>query len=559
MKKIFGLVLSLVVLFSAQVVFAETITHFNSNIKINDDATVDVVENISYDFGELKRHGIYRDIPVKYDIDLGVKYTAKIDDIEVVDEKGNNVTFDLMKEGHNQRIKIGSASHFVTGKHKYKISYTVHDAITYFDDHQEFYWNVTGNDWPIDMNTVTATVVAPSINRAKCFAGAYGTDSECDSVSKINHVGGVDRVIFAQNALKKYTGLTIVVSMPAGTVYQPSTIEKMMKFMMDNWILAIPIIVFIFMGLLWNRRGRDPKGTGVIVPYYEAPDNLSPAEVGLIIDEKVDARDVSALIINLAIKGCLHIRKNNKKYTFVKMQNADCANLLSEEKMLYDSLFDGNKTEVDVDSLKNSFYGSLAKIKDEVTQKGITKGYYEKNPQTVRAKYITLGFLLFMTSFFVVPFLGFVGAVALFLTALSVIGFGWFMPRRTKKGAIALEQILGLQLYLETAEKDRINFHNAPEKNPERFEKLLPYAMALGVEKAWAKQFEGIYNESPQWYESTEPFAVSTFANDMHSFNNVTSSAMSSQPSSAASGSSGFSSGGGFSGGGFGGGGGGSW
>jgi uncharacterized membrane protein len=133
------------------------------------------------------------------------------------------------------------------------------------------------------------------------------------------------------------------------------------------------------------------------------------------------------------------------------------------------------------------------------------------------------------------------------------------MPRRTKKGAIALEQILGLQLYLETAEKDRINFHNAPEKNPERFEKLLPYAMALGVEKAWAKQFEGIYNESPQWYESTEPFAVGAFANDMHSFNNVASSAMSSQPSSAASGSSGFSSGGGFSGGGFGGGGGGSW
>jgi uncharacterized membrane protein len=118
------------------------------------------------------------------------------------------------------------------------------------------------------------------------------------------------------------------------------------------------------------------------------------------------------------------------------------------------------------------------------------------------------------------------------------------------------EQIQGLKRYIEVAEKDRINFHNAPEKKPELFEKLLPFAMVLGAEKAWAKQFEGIYSTPPSWYHgsSNSAFNAVLFTNNLSSFNAAATSSLTSAPKGGSG-----SGGGGFSGGGFGGGGGGSW
>ncbi len=154
--------------------------------------------------------------------------------------------------------------------------------------------------------------------------------------------------------------------------------------------------------------------------------------------------------------------------------------------------------------------------------------------------------------------MGLMYGVAAFLSGMVFMGFGYFMPQRTQKGAIVREEVLGLKMYMETAEKDRINFHNAPEKNPAQFEKLLPYAMALGVEEQWAKQFEDITKSAPDWYDGGgTSFSPVIFAHSMHDFSSANNATMVSTPSSAGSGGSGFSGGG--SGGGFGGGGGGSW
>jgi uncharacterized membrane protein len=129
------------------------------------------------------------------------------------------------------------------------------------------------------------------------------------------------------------------------------------------------------------------------------------------------------------------------------------------------------------------------------------------------------------------------------------------MPKRTLAGAKLAKQVLGLKLYLNVAEKDRLEFHDAPAKTPERFEKLLPYAIALGVETQWAKQFEGIYNTPPSWYNDRYgTFSTLALVGSLNHFHSVSSSTLSSSPHSSGSGFSGGSSGGGF-----GGGGGGSW
>ncbi len=136
--------------------------------------------------------------------------------------------------------------------------------------------------------------------------------------------------------------------------------------------------------------------------------------------------------------------------------------------------------------------------------------------------------------------------------------FSFVMPAYTQKGAEMKEYILGLKKYMTVAEKDRIEFHNAPDKNPEIFETLLPFAMVLGVEKLWAKQFEGIYRQNPSWYSdrSNHAFSAVAFTNNLGGFSGSVQSAFAAT-TTAASGGSGFSGGG--SGGGGGGGGGGSW
>jgi len=173
--------------------------------------------------------------------------------------------------------------------------------------------------------------------------------------------------------------------------------------------------------------------------------------------------------------------------------------------------------------------------------------------------YIGIGGTIFLMSFPNAGIFGALGITSFAISGLLIIIFGLFMPAKTRKGALAKEHILGFKKYLSVAEKDRIEFHNAPKKNPERFEKLLPYAMALGVEEEWAKQFEGIYDKQPDWYggPSAARFNALTLTRSLNSFSSSANSTLASKPSSASGGGSGFSGGG--SGGGFGGGGGGSW
>jgi len=202
----------------------------------------------------------------------------------------------------------------------------------------------------------------------------------------------------------------------------------------------------------------------------------------------------------------------------------------------------------------------MAKVKKDIYKQVTSKGYFVNNPQSIKMKYIGVGviaafFLPFITIWSQIYF----ASIAISISGLIILFFASFMPARSKKGVAAKEHILGLKLYLTVGEKDRINFHNAPEKKPELFEKLLPLAMVLGVEKKWAKQFDGLFNTQPNWYSSTgySTFSSIQLANGLYKFKTDSSASLSSSPSSSSSGGSGFS--GGSSGGGGGGGGGGSW
>lgn len=555
----------------------EQIRQFEAIIGLSENSSFQVREQIVYDFGNMQRHGIYRTIPVRYYTETG-RRSIRIKDISVRDEHSAPYKFETNRSGDYLEIKIGDADVLITGRHEYVITYRVYGAINYFSDYDELYWNVTGNEWPVGIDNVSAEVMMPNVlvkpARSICFVGVYGSEEQCKTQ---------DGASFSADSLSAGEGMTVAISLPKGALDEPSGWERIFWFLSDNPIVAAPVIVGLFLLALWYVFGRDPKGRKVTVAQYDPPEGMSAAQAGTVYDERAENKDVAAGIIQLAVRGYLKIRRLEREGVFSKkidwqlvpLKPAD-KSLPYYEQVLMDRLFSyaapelaGNKdspvkqVSVTLSSLKNKFYKDMEEVKRQLYNNAVVEGYFPRSPHRTRVIFTTIAAILGFGSIWlsapIVSFSGATGILSIIATAIIVLVAGYAMPVRTLKGVHATEDIAGLREYMKVAEKDRIEFHNAPAKNPERFERLLPYAMALGVEKEWAKQFADLYSQPPSWYEggNISGFNSVILVSMMSDFRSSASSTMTSKPSSAAHGGSGFS--GGFSGGGFGGGGGGSW
>lgn len=545
-------------IFVASVAHAETtesISSFRSVISIQKSGTMRVQETILYDFGTLYRHGIFRDIPYTYD-NKGTTYTLRISPVSVTDEKNVAYHYTTSKTNGNVEIKIGDPDTTINGLHTYVITYDVERAITTFSDHQELYWNVTGNSWtvPIDKASTTVTLEggASDFTDVICFTGTKTSkDQQCEA--KID--GGTVSVA-STTPLSAAQGLTAVVSIKQGTVAIPSTLKSVGWFIQDNGIAILPLIVWAILHFYWFKHGRDPKLKTAIIPQYESPRGLTPGEVGAVWDNKVDPKDISASVISLAVKGYIKIKALEKKnYQFIKLQK-DPRALSKFEKNLLSSLFLDvpTLTSVELKDLKDKFYKNIKSLQNDLYATLVEKGLYAQNPNSLRNTFYGIAGVCLFFSFFFSSSPWFI-LVFMLCTVLFFV-YGSLMPQRTVEGAHVKREIEGFKWFLSVTETERLKFHNAPAKKPEQFQELLPYAMALGVEKEWAKQFEGITMSTPGWYEGDmTTFNAIYFAAVLSSMNSSMASGFTSRPGGT---SSGFG-GGGFSGGGFGGGGGGSW
>ncbi|MFA6427666.1 MAG: DUF2207 domain-containing protein, partial [Candidatus Magasanikbacteria bacterium] len=463
------------------------------------------------------------------------------------------------------------------------VSYVVTGAINYFEDHDELYWNVTGNEWDVVIGESYARVLLPSDLGVEqisytCFAGPSESTTPCSlSEAHTGENGIVESVQFEQKFLAPQSGFTIVVGIPKNILPYITPSNSSSNFIIGDTasspaitgiiiiIVLWPIFLFVFLFRRWWKYGRDPKGRETIVTEFDAPDKLSALEVGILVDETAHNKDITAEIIQLAIRGYIKINRiegkglfgKNVDYELTKLKEADDVLSAVDQKLL-NRLF-GNKPVVRLKDLKEKFIKTVKEIREDANKDLVNKKYFQKSPSRVKNTYLSVGVGVGLVGFFVGGFAGPIGVAGFVISGIIIIVFGRIMPARTKEGVLAHEHILGLKNYLQVAEKDRIAFHNAPEKNPQLFEKLLPYAMVLGVESQWAGQFEGIYTQQPDWYSGPAGSAFNSMLllNSLNSFNSTAQSTIYASPHSAAGGGSGFS--GGHSGGGFGGGGGGSW
>ncbi len=363
--------------------------------------------------------------------------------------------------------------------------------------------------------------------------------------------------------------------------------------------LYLPWLIFFVGAFLafwhWWTSGRDPEGRGTIMPFYKAPliegslKPLRPGEVGVLVDENADLHDITATIIDLAVRGYLKIKKKKAKdFIFIKEKEfKDDPELLPYELEILKAIFK-RKKEVELNDLKAKFFKSLLGIKRALYDQVIDRGFFAEDPDRVRDKYVIRSIIYF------VMFLGIGGLVTLVfegfhnyliaLPALAVVmfGFGIEMPKKTVAGVEMWEKVQGHKMFLATAEADRLKALFSPQEYRGVFEQNLPYAVALEVEKHWGDEFEKLYKGVPDWYVGEADMNMTRFMRDMYVFRSVAESTYVSTPapkvssggsggsswgggswgggsggSSSWSGGSGFS--GGFSGGGFGGGGGSSW
>jgi uncharacterized membrane protein len=543
--------------------------HFDAQVQVRADGTIDVTEVMEAQFTG-SWQGIYRTIPVEYTDPEGLNYTLLLDQISATDSNGQKLKLEQNREGRYIKFKIYvPAAEDAT--RTILLHYRVLDAVRFFQDHDELYWNVTGNEWENAIELVTAHIELPAGVtglHAVAYTGVTGSRVEDARVEISENV--VD--IRSTRRLGYRQGLTAVVGFDKGFVRPTSRSVQLMRFLRSNSPLLIPVIAFFVMLWLWWTRGRDPQREAISVQ-YEPPDKLSPGECGTLVDNDAAMRDITATLVDLAVKGYLTIEQkeeshllgltHSKDYIFhMKKPPAEWTAARSHEQEMLSALFDdGASADVALSTLQNHFYTHLPAIRDRIFSALMGDGYYLHRPDTVRQGYVGAGLvigglLVFGGAGYLADATGIAAGswiVAGIASGLVICIFGWFMSARTIAGARALEKVLGFEEFLGRVEKDQIA---RLEKTPELFEQYLPYAMALQVEKKWVQAFSGIALQPPQWYQGYYGgnFTAFYLVNDLNMMSMQAGSVMASAPRS--SGGSGFGGGGG-SGGGFGGGGGG--
>lgn len=569
---------------------AGKIASFDADITLTKQGLLDVTEKIDMDFGQTQRHGIYRFVPVRYHRGAGV-YTTYLRMLSITDEHGAPYPYKRNDDGHDVVFKIGDSNKLLTGHHQYRLHYQVAKAINFFNKEPELYWNVTGDQSQYAVDAASATIHLPTPNlaglRTEAFFGPPG------STAKVPVSETSDTLVVRTGRLAPGEGLTVAVRMPAGAVTLPKVSQEILWFLGDwHEAFILPIVTMFMLFVYWLAFGKDKGNKSAVGVEWEPPKELSPAEVGTLIDEKCDLTDITSTLVDLAARGHLKIEQipyngilmmSKHDYRFTELTPPpDAAPLKLHESLMLTAIFGYISRESSLSSLKGKFYSHIPDIRHAVYNSLLTQIYFARDPNTDRSTFVTFGVIIMVVGLACVIFAGNdlrASSIGFLISGVVVALASNAMPARTAKGAAALNQCLAFKKFVEKAEKKRLEV--LAKEDPTIFGRLLPYAMVLGCAEQWSKAFKELAATPPDWYvsDSSDGWTTYSFAQDLgYSLSNI-SRALSSPPmtqyhsngssgpgssggfggGSAGGGSSAFGGGGGFSGGGFGGGGVSSW
>ena len=545
---------------------------------------------IAFDFGTEGGHGPYLTFPLRQEMADDPDHWRMLDITlgQVASPSGANVELQTEEQDGNLLVRVGNEDLTFTGVQTYQVNYSIRGLIAPNQAQSgldEFNWNAVGSGWEVPIDAVTVTVTGPaSVGKAACFSGSdfrtpcQGTPSGSAATFTASDVGNGD-------------GVQVTAGFPAGTFTgAEARIER--RFTVGNMFPVTPLtggvaaaLTALGLGLLFRRTrrgGRDQVYLGLtpgVVPaanqeasvgydtgkapvavQFTPPAGARPGEVGTLMDATADNRDVTAGILDLAVRGHLRIEQlDGDEWAFTRLNGpSDLATY--EQRMLSKLFAEGN--QVTTDDLKQPAYaGLLTKAREDLHTR-VTKelGWFTRNPATVRGLAFLAGIVIIAAGAGLGLLLGLFGwglvGVAGVILGLGVLAMNNHFGARTATGSAVLAQAKGFELYLRTAEADQIKF----EEGIDVFSRYLPYAIMFGVAERWTKVFEqlaaeGRYSFDTPWYVGYGygyGFSSHGFANSMDSLANTMSSSMQ-HATAATSGGSGVSGGGGFGGGGGGG------
>lgn len=571
MKKFFFVVfLGLLAFVLPDKVSAQTdsdyVKEFSSEVTFNQDASIDINETIDYVFTSY-RHGIYREIPTNYKTQGSFTRPTllKLKDLYYFETSSPYDKYDTYEKSSSNGyaiFKIGDAEETIIGNYTYIIDYKLTYAVNYFDDHDELYLNVTGNGWEVPIQNVNAVINLPgTITDSRCYTGYY---EETYTNCTIEKAADSNTLTVKTGSLDVYEGLTVVVAMPKGTIAD-TTVQQRVQTILANLGVLLPIPVIVLVIILLKKLNKNKKLT--IIPHYDAPKGINPLIATYVYKKNLPNNGISAEIIYLAINKYIKIKQvSEKDYELIKIEKTPLVD--SEELKLYNGLFESGDT-VSLKKLSTKFFNTVTTLRGSLDKRMYDDGYFSKKQSNISGGCLTLGviglFIIFASAGFFSDHAAMSWFFGLLLSFIVVIIFATRIDKRDVKGNELYYELEGLKMYINTAEKHRIEFHDNPKKYLGVFEKLLPYAIIFGLEKKWAKEFEDLYTTPPEWYDGNNNFFNSyILANSLTHMNQqivtravATNSSHGFSSSHGGFGGSGFS--GGSSGGGFGGGGGGSW
>lgn len=586
------------------------ITRWDQTFALHADGSADVRLEIDFDFGNDPGHGPYLLLPTRQGYDDNYDRLYTLSGISASSPTGAPAGVNITEDRYYTELKIGDPNiGNVSGVQTYVMTYTVDRVMNETTAAQtggsaagdEFYWNAVGDQWVIPISQATVTVESPvAVTDAQCFAGRRGVSDACSSTS-----ANGTTATFAQDYLSPGQPFTVDVLYPSGSfettpkLTEHSDVKRAFTLNAGTGAATAGVLgvgVFVLArrlrttavdeqyagqipgltpveGASGQTERRDYKAT--VAVQFEPPPGMRPGQIGTLTDEKADPRDVTATLVDLAVRGYLRIDDLGEKksglfsterdYQLVQLRHSDAA-LFPYEALLLDALFTG-RSEVTMSELKTTFASSMASVQKQLYRNVTNLGWFRGNPQTARGSWAAAGVALLVAGVLGTVWLAQGTRLALLPLPLILLGAITLAttknaPARTAKGTAVLQQARGFELYISKAEANQLRF----EEGEDLFSKYLPYAIAFGVADKWAKKFEELASQGralaePTWYGG---YAYGTFwlhsaglGARMDNFASLADSAMSA-PTPGSSGGSGFG-GGGFSGGGGGGGGGGGW
>lgn len=547
----------------------EQINLFDVTIEVQTDGDVMITERIEVTAeGRQIRRGIFRDLPRLYTFD-GRLFRKDYDVVSVMRD-GRPEEFETSTDGNAFQIRIGNANRYLDPDiYTYEIQYLVKNEIRYGETHDEVYWNATGTYWSFPIRRARAQVVLPSGARTTEYDAYTGYRGQ--SGKDFRHTrSGTTHTFETTRVLEEREGLSVAVSIQKGLIDPPSLADRTGYLWQRYGAMAILMLSTLGVGAVsyrnFDRVGRDPPKPPVY-PIYEPPEALSPAATHYVYNRGMGSdRALIATLMNLAVKGRISIDTLEKGKTTLKQsagaeQGEAQANVSFDELALERSLFGGGGTKVLGGKYDAGFTRAYSKFKRNHMNKFGDK-YFRWN-----VGYMVIAVILSAVGLFIAISQSVdwtVGHTALLALLAGVNAvFIYLMPAPTRLGQDVRAQIEGFKLYMETAEKLQLNASKVGDDMPmmskARYERFLPYAVALGVEKPWSEYFEKMLpgeakDYHPSWGHFGRDGDIGRTTKGI--VDSMSSGVSSSLPQSSGSSGSG---GGGFSGGGGGGGGGGGW